>query len=69
MTLELEEFYVEADIPPYAILSHTWGSPKEEVTFQDWNTAARDEKPGFAKIKYCCKQARADKLEWAWVDT
>ncbi|KAF9881118.1 hypothetical protein CkaCkLH20_01268 [Colletotrichum karsti] len=31
-TLELEEFF-DADIPEYAILSHTWG--KDEVTFQD----------------------------------
>src|ERR1700761_2696255 len=24
-----------ADIPPYAILSHTWGPDQEEVTFKD----------------------------------
>jgi hypothetical protein len=29
---KLEEFF-GSDIPPYAILSHTWG--REEVTFQD----------------------------------
>jgi hypothetical protein len=23
------------DIPPYAIVSHTWGKDHEEVTFQD----------------------------------
>jgi hypothetical protein len=23
------------DIPPYAILSHTWGRDNEEVTFKD----------------------------------
>jgi hypothetical protein len=32
-SLDLEEFFNE-DIPPYAILSHTWG--KEEVTLQDY---------------------------------
>jgi hypothetical protein len=31
-TLELEEFVGRT--PPYAILSHTWGS--DEVTLQDW---------------------------------
>ncbi|KAF6841661.1 het domain-containing protein [Colletotrichum plurivorum] len=31
-TLELEEFF-DANIPRYAILSHTWG--KDEVTFQE----------------------------------
>ena len=24
------------NLPPYAILSHTWGPPNEEVTYQDF---------------------------------
>ncbi|KAJ3535362.1 hypothetical protein NM208_g7161 [Fusarium decemcellulare] len=48
-TLHLHEFHGE-DIPPYAILSHTWGV--EEVTFQDWRDhAAAAAKVGFAKIQ------------------
>lgn len=31
---EIREFY-EGSIPRYAILSHTWGEPEDEVTFQD----------------------------------
>lgn len=31
---EIREFY-EGGIPQYAILSHTWGEPEDEVTFQD----------------------------------
>jgi hypothetical protein len=27
--------YLIKDIPPYAILSHTWGADTEEVTFKD----------------------------------
>lgn len=31
---EIREFH-EGSIPRYAILSHTWGQPEDEVTFQD----------------------------------
>jgi hypothetical protein len=27
--------FVDDNIPPYAILSHTWGPEDEEVTFKD----------------------------------
>ena len=55
--------------PTYAILSHTWGD--NEVTFED----IEEERPsvrrkkGYAKIWYCCRQARADGHQWVWVDT
>jgi hypothetical protein len=64
-TLELTQFVGE--IPPYAILSHTWGA--EEVTFQDITSPERDKKKGFAKILGCCRQALIDTLEWVWIDT
>jgi hypothetical protein len=64
-TLELTQF--AGDIPPYAILSHTWGA--EEVTFQDITSPERDKKKGFAKILGCCRQALMDTLEWVWIDT
>jgi hypothetical protein len=64
-TLELAQF--ASDIPPYAILSHTWGA--EEVTFQDITSPERDKKKGFAKIIGCCRQALMDTLEWVWIDT
>jgi hypothetical protein len=66
-TLEIKEF-IGADIPPYAILSHTWGS--EEVTFHDWQDISRASlKGGFAKIQGACNQALMDKLDYIWVDT
>ncbi|KAH8163773.1 hypothetical protein CIB48_g4466 [Xylaria polymorpha] len=73
-TLELKEFF--HDIPPYAILSHTWGH--EEVTFREYIAAtgpdAKDHahvtrKGGFPKILDACKRAHADKLQYLWCDT
>lgn len=68
-SLQLEEFIGDANVPSYAILSHTWG--EEEVTLQDMvsTTGSLKEKEGFKKIQYCCSQALADELDWAWVDT
>jgi len=63
---ELVEFYGD-DIPPYAILSHTWG--KEEVSFQDLAKEGHREKKGYAKIEGCCQQAQRDNIDWVWVDT
>jgi hypothetical protein len=69
-TLELKEFFGR-NIPPYAILSHTWGS--EEVSFVEMKKPKYREmaqhKAGFAKIKGCCEQAKRDNFEWAWVDS
>lgn len=67
-TLELVEFV--ARVPPYVILSHTWGP--EEVTFEDLkqpSRAAVKKKAGYAKIVGCCRRAAADGYEYAWVDT
>ncbi|KAK0631454.1 heterokaryon incompatibility protein-domain-containing protein [Immersiella caudata] len=69
-TLELEYFPAE-EKPPYAILSHTWGT--EEVLFED----ARD---GAAKLRACLKKGLAKVLKtaelalaggyhYAWIDT
>jgi tetratricopeptide (TPR) repeat protein len=62
----------------YAILSHRWGAPGDEVTYKDlvecigkdmtdYNTI-RD-KPGYAKVKFCVEQAARDGLQYSWVDT
>jgi heterokaryon incompatibility protein (HET) len=67
-TLQLKEFH--SDTPTYAILSHTWGPPEEEVTFQDiQNLDVARGKIGFKKIAGCCEQARKDDIEWIWVDS
>ncbi|KAK9779433.1 putative Heterokaryon incompatibility domain-containing protein [Seiridium cardinale] len=41
------------DIPPYAILSHTWGSDGDEVTFQDLMEGKGKDKSGYGKIIFC----------------
>jgi hypothetical protein len=57
------------NIPPYAILSHTWGSNGEEVTFKDITGHTGKNKPGYAKIQFCGNQAANDGLQYFWVDT
>jgi ankyrin repeat protein len=67
--LKLEEFLDEI-IPPYAILSHTWGSDYEELTFR--NVEEGDiHKPCVGSVKFhgCCQQAEKDGFEYAWIDT
>ncbi|KAF5340120.1 hypothetical protein D9758_013178 [Tetrapyrgos nigripes] len=65
-TLRTAEFY--AEIPPYAILSHTWG--KEEVTFQDiQNLEAAKQKAGYAKIEKACAHALNYNFSWIWIDS
>jgi hypothetical protein len=47
----------DSDIPPYAILSHTWGRDEDEVTFKDWNDGISKSKSGYKKIQACGEQA------------
>jgi hypothetical protein len=54
-------------IPPYAILSHTWGS--EEVSFVDLVEKSGKTKAGYRKILFCGAQAARDSLRYFWVDT
>jgi hypothetical protein len=67
-TLLLEDFTLR-DIPPYAILSHTWAN--DEVTFQDMLASSPDLslKQGYTKIIETCRLAVEQGLGYAWVDT
>jgi ankyrin repeat protein len=56
-------------IPKYAILSHTWGSDNEEVTYKDLIEGSAKNKPGYSKLHFCGKQAANDDLQYFWVDT
>ncbi|KAF2489417.1 beta transducin-like protein HET-E2C [Lophium mytilinum] len=56
-------------IPSYAVLSHTWGTDTDEVTFEDLTNGTGSEKPGYAKIRFCGEQAKQDGLQYFWVDT
>ncbi|PVH99085.1 WD40 repeat-like protein [Periconia macrospinosa] len=56
-------------IPPYAILSHTWGADTEEATFDDLTNGTGKDKPGYKKIQFCGEQAALDDLDYFWIDT
>lgn len=57
-------------VPPYAILSHTWGTGgDDEVTFRDLIDGTGDNKSGFQKLRFCGNQAKANDLHYFWVDT
>src|ERR1700712_3320635 len=58
-----------SNIPPYAILSHTWGNDDDEVTFKDLTEGSGKLKCGYNKILFCAKQARNDGLQHIWIDT
>jgi hypothetical protein len=57
------------DIPQYAILSHTWGSDDDEVTFQDVMDGTGTEKAGYRKVEFCAEQVARDGLQYFWVDS
>jgi hypothetical protein len=68
-TFEFTEFHGD-NIPPYAILSHTWASdPGHEVSFQEMRDGTGTTKPGYQKIKMCGEIAKSNKLSYFWVDT
>ncbi|EEY20149.1 HET domain-containing protein [Verticillium alfalfae VaMs.102] len=69
-TFEFKEFF--SGIPPYAILSHTWGTEDgSEVTFRQWleRNASPITSAGLAKILKSCEIAAAEGLQYVWVDT
>ncbi len=73
-TLQLESFSSSKVAPPYAILSHTWGEDKDEVSFEEMKPNLQlsqvENKPGLEKIKMTCQLARKEhNLKYAWIDT
>jgi hypothetical protein len=65
----VDQQYVGDNIPPYAILSHTWGPDGDEVTFNDVSEGRGKGKKGYCKLEFCSKQATKDGLQHFWVDT
>ena len=57
------------NIPPYAILSHTWGQDTDEVTYKDLVDKVGKDKVGYKKLQFCANQARHHGIEHFWVDT
>lgn len=64
--LTLEDF-IGDEVPPYAILSHTWD--KEEVSFQAFSSPEARSFAGYKKIQGVCSIAAGDDLSYVWVDT
>ncbi|KAH7024375.1 heterokaryon incompatibility protein-domain-containing protein [Microdochium trichocladiopsis] len=62
--------YDASEIPPYAILSHTW-EDGQEVTFEDIRDreSRRKSKKGWRKIAFCGKRAAKDGLRHFWIDS
>jgi hypothetical protein len=63
---ELATFNAD-DLPPYAILSHTWAD--DEVTYDELVAGTGKNKAGYNKIRFCGERATADNLQYFWVDT
>ncbi|KAH7082073.1 hypothetical protein FB567DRAFT_581517 [Paraphoma chrysanthemicola] len=61
--------YVDNIAPRYAILSHTWGPYKEEVSFRDLRNGLGKSTRGYEKIRFCAERAAKDGLQWFWIDT
>ncbi|KAF4823307.1 Vegetative incompatibility protein HET-E-1 [Colletotrichum siamense] len=64
------ELHVD-NVPPYAILSHRWGSPADEPTLQELmvQTASVKQKKGYQKLLSCCSLALEYGLSYVWIDT
>jgi Heterokaryon incompatibility protein (HET) len=56
-------------VPPYVILSHTWGSDDQEVTYEDVMKDIGKDKTGYQKIEFCRKWAARDGFKYFWIDT
>jgi hypothetical protein len=64
--LEFEEFHGE-DIPSYAILSHTWYSGNQEVSYQDIRDGKGQDRLGYEEILKC--KSLASSYEYFWINT
>jgi hypothetical protein len=68
-TKELEEF-IQSEVPSYAILSHRWGLPAEELTFKEVSKKRIDrQKPGYSKLAEACRVAADYEVSYLWNDT
>jgi hypothetical protein len=67
-TFSLVEYF-DKNVPPYAILSHTWGADHEELTLRDLISGLGTDRDGYRKLLFCGKQAAKDGLKFFWVDT
>ncbi|KUJ12551.1 HET-domain-containing protein [Mollisia scopiformis] len=66
VTGAFEEF-IGDNIPPYAILSHTWEG--REVSFKDTSDPSCKHQKAYHKIEKTCQLAAQRDIKYAWVDT
>jgi hypothetical protein len=60
--------FSDDNLPPYAILSHTW-IDSEEVTYDELLAGSGKDKAGYAKILFCGERVAKDGLQYFWMDT
>ncbi|KAK5675325.1 hypothetical protein LTS10_012091 [Elasticomyces elasticus] len=65
-TYKLKSFF-DSNIPPYAILSHTWGD--DELTFHGVQNPESSTWPSFEKVRRTCQLAFENDLDYVWIDT
>ena len=56
-------------LPPYAILSHTWGHASQEVTYEEMVKGEGRDKTGYNKIRFCGEQTANEGLRHFWIDS
>lgn len=64
--------FTTGPFPPYAILSHAWGEPGAEVSYQGMKSPGRKDamrKTGFGKLRGFCEKVSRDEIDFAWIDT
>ncbi|OTA68490.1 hypothetical protein K449DRAFT_363475, partial [Hypoxylon sp. EC38] len=67
-------WFMDGNIPQYAILSHTWEND-QEISYQEMIAISENpahpavEKRGYAKVVETCQKARRNNIAYAWVDT
>ncbi len=66
--VRLTKYSIGEDIPPYEILSHTWGPDGEEVTFQDIQMRLARIRLDMANL-VLWEQVSMDDLQYFWVET
>jgi len=66
--LELVPFSDDNNLPPYAILSHTWADG-QEVSYHELVAGMGKDKAGYDKLRFCVDRADEDGLQYSWVDT
>ncbi|KAI0100312.1 heterokaryon incompatibility protein-domain-containing protein [Nemania sp. FL0031] len=73
--LDALQSYEAANVPKYAILSHTWEKIPEgetsEVTVQEFkrNESTQHNSQGWEKIRQACRQAQLRNLDYIWIDS